>query len=141
MSTPNLCKDSFIGDYPIVNCQYYGAFEKFDSLTLGEEGLSLEIEDKSIIKVKKKGTPIGELQLSDTDKNKLLPYLNQGWNEIYICKLSQNCKDAKLNERLRVSIWVKKNNNELKKYKEIQDILKNNKDKDMLTRIEDIINR
>ena len=126
MSTPNLCKDSFIGDYPIVNCQYYGAFEKLD---------------KSIIKVKKKGTPIGELQLSDTDKNKLLPYLNQGWNEIYICKLSQNCKDAKLNERLRVSIWVKKNNNELKKYKEIQDILKNNKDKDMLTRIEDIINR
>lgn len=77
------------------------------SLTLGE-GLSLEIEDKSIIKVKKEGTPIGELQLSDTDKNKLLPYLNQGLAGIYTCKLSQNCKDAKLNERLRVSILGKK---------------------------------
>lgn len=113
MSTPNLCKDSFIGDYPIVNCQYYGAFGMFDRLTLGK-GLSLEIEDKSIIKVKVKvkekeeDTPIGELQLSDTDKNKLLPYLNQGWAEDYTCKLSQNCKDAKLNERLRVSIWVNK---------------------------------
>ena len=109
MSTPNLCKDSFIGDYPIVNCQYYGAFGMFDGLKLGEE-LSLEIEDKSIIKVKvkKEDTPIGELQLSDTDKNKLLPYLNQGWAEYYTCKLSQNCKDAKLNERLRVSIWVNK---------------------------------
>lgn len=106
MSTPNLCKDSFIGDYPIVNCQYYGAFEMFDGLKLGEE-LSLEIEDKIIIKVKKDVTPIGELQLSDTDKNKLLPYLNQGLAGIYTCKLSQNCKDAKLNERLRVSIWVK----------------------------------
>ena len=95
MSTPNLCKDSFIGDYPIVNCQYYGAFEMFDDLKLGE-GLSLEIEDKSIVKVKKDGIPIGELQLSDTDKNKLLPYLNQGLDDIYTCKLSQNCKDAKI---------------------------------------------
>ena len=107
MSGQNLCKDSFVGDYPIVNCQYYGAFEMFDGLKLGEE-LSLEIEDKSIVKVKKDGIPIGELQLSDTDKNKLLPYLNQGLDDIYTCKLSQNCKDAKLNERLRISIWVRK---------------------------------
>lgn len=142
MSGQNLCKDSFVGDYPIVNCQYYGNFQEIEELKFGSTfNLAIDEKDKSTILVKSSTSTIGELQVSDVDKNKLLPYLKQGWNEIYICKLNQNCKDAKLNERLRVSIWVKKNNNELKKYKEIQDILKNNNDKDMLTRIEDIINR
>ncbi len=109
MSGQNLCKDSFIGDYPIVNCQYYGNFQEIEELKVASElDLAIDEQDKSIILVKSSTSPIGELQVSDVDKNKLLPYLKQGWNEIYICKLNQNCKDAKLNERLRVSIWVKK---------------------------------
>lgn len=109
MCDQNLCKDSFIGDYPIVNCQYYGEFALIKNLGLSAEfTLEIDEQDKNIILVKTSTSPIGELQVSDVDKNKLLPYLKQGWNEIYICKLNQNCKDAKLNERLRVSIWVNK---------------------------------
>lgn len=109
MSGQNLCKDSFIGDYPIVNCQYYGNFKDIEELTFASElDLAIDEQDKSTILVKSSTSPIGELQVSDVDRNKLLPYLNQGWAEDYTCKLSQNCKDAKLNERLRVSIWVNK---------------------------------
>lgn len=109
MSGQNLCKDSFVGDYPIVNCQYYGNFQEIEELEFGSTfNLAIDEKDKSTILVQSSTSPIGELQVSDVDKNKLLPYLKQGWNTIYICKLSQNCKDAKLNERLRVSIWVRK---------------------------------
>lgn len=109
MSGQNLCKDSFIGDYPIVNCQYYGNFKDIEELTVASElDLAIDEQDKSTILVKSSTSTIGELQVSDVDKDKLLLYLKQSWNEIYICKLSQNCKDAKLNERLRISIWVRK---------------------------------
>lgn len=116
MSGQNLCKDSFVGDYPIVNCQYYGNFQEIEELKFGSTfNLAIDEKEKNIIlvntEVGNEVKTIGELQVSDVDKDKLLLYLNQGWNTIYICKLSQNCKDAKLNERLRVSIWIKKNNN------------------------------
>lgn len=112
MNDQNLCKDSFIGDYPIVNCQYYGEFALIKNLGFNATfTLEIDKQDNSTILVKSTTSTIGELQVSDVDKNKLLPCLKQGWNEIYICKLNQNCKDAKLNERLRVSIWIKKNNN------------------------------
>ena len=48
-------------------------------------------------------------QVSDSDLKGVKHCLNMGWGKVlYTCKVSQNDEKAKINERLRVTVWVKK---------------------------------
>lgn len=117
------CRESYIGDYAVVNCNYYGnynVFKDLDSCTNLKIGYDRDSDAVLLIKGKdeheKENVIIGELQLTDSDKKIFKPYfsLDNGLNEnfyyslLYTCRISQNDEKAKINDRLRVTVWVKK---------------------------------
>ena len=68
---------------------------------------------------------IGELQIPDSEKKSFKSHLISGWAKIlYTCRISQNDEKAKINDRLRVTVWVK----ELKEKTEIKKTSKNKKE-------------
>jgi hypothetical protein len=116
------CKESYIGDYAVINCQYYGNYCECK----GEEwdkNLKIGYDKKSdaVLLIKGKEVIIGELQLSDSEKKIFKPYFNLDdelnknpyYSLLYTCRISQNDEKVKINDRLRVTVWVKKLNKEI----------------------------
>lgn len=119
----NCCKESYIGDYAVINCNYYGNYtvlKDLDKCTNLKIGYDRELDAVLLIKGKEgeevKDVIIGELQLTDSEKKIFKPYFNLD-NELnkdpyhsllYTCRISQNDEKAKINDRLRVTVWVKK---------------------------------
>lgn len=123
----NCCKESYIGDYAVVNCQYYGQYDKIKSL---KTTLYISYDNSSDVvlvleKPDENKTAIGELQIPDSEKKSFKSHLISGWAKIlYTCRISQNDEKAKINDRLRVTVWVK----ELKEKTEIKKTSKNKKE-------------
>lgn len=102
-------KSNHLGDYSIINCQLYGEFKAIKELELGSS-LYLKLDDdKNTVLVTSDGnhkTIIGEVQISEVNKNTFLPYLKQNWGDrLYMCKLSQKEENFKL----KTTIWIKEN--------------------------------
>lgn len=113
----NCCKESYIGDYAVTNCNYYGNYDEFKDENFGKN-LKIEYDKESdvVLLISGEDKIIGELQLADSDKKIFKPYLNSREKEnrnrwsplLYTCRISQNDEKAKINDRLRVTVWVKK---------------------------------
>ena len=105
------CRKFYIGDYAVVNCQYYGKYNKIKNLETTVY-LSYDNSSDAILVLEtpdKKETAIGELQIFDSEKKSFKSHLISGWSKIlYTCQISQNDEKAKINDRLRVTVWVKK---------------------------------
>ena len=106
----NCCKESYIGDYAVTNCQYYGKYDEIKSL---KTTVYLSYDNSSDVvlvleKPDENKTAIGELQIPDSEKKSFKSHLISGWAKIlYTCRISQNDEKAKINDRLRVTVWVK----------------------------------
>ena len=108
----NCSRESHIGDYAVINCNYYGNYDLLENLSFEAElRIDYNRDSKVILVGQTQGEnfkPIGELQVPDSDLKVLKNCLNMGWEEVlFTCKISQNDEKAKINDRLRVTIWVK----------------------------------
>lgn len=72
-------------------------YEKEDSLA----------KDKVVAKtLDEKGNVVGIL--SDEDAKDIKPYLEMGWNEVYLCRVSKNDFTMEENKRLSIAIFIRK---------------------------------
>lgn len=105
-----------IGDFAITKCDYYGNYDLILSLGLNAE-LKLNLNPimdynsyEILVQNNDGKTTIGVLSMSDSAKNMIVPYLKQDWNNsLYECRISKIDVNAGVNERLKATVWIKKN--------------------------------
>lgn len=105
-----------IGDFAITKCDYYGNYNLIRFLKFNAE-LKLNLNpivdynSYEIIVQNDKNEAIGVLNMNDSAKNIIVPYLKQEWNSsLYECRISKVDTKASINERLKATVWIKKNN-------------------------------
>lgn len=109
-----MCK-ILIGDFAIVKCESYGNYSEIVSLQFNAD-LNLKIcckEDCNSceVLVQSNNKTIGVLCMNDSAKNIVVPYIRQNWNnELYECRVSKVDTSASINERLKATVWINKNN-------------------------------
>ena len=110
-----MCKQ-LIGDFAIVKCESYGNYCEIESLEFNAK-LKLKLccregGNSSEVLVQTEGDKtIGILCMNDSAKSIIVPHLKQDWNDtLYECRVSKVDTNASINERLKATVWINKNN-------------------------------
>ena len=106
-------KDLFIGEFKISHCNQYGAFGIIKSLKEGQVlFLYYEQSDKEIMvrtDINNSNTTIGDLEVPEQVKKIMVPLLLGKYKEdLFECKLNPFDGTGSLIERIKVTIWAKK---------------------------------
>lgn len=73
----NCCRESYIGDYAVINCNYYGNYDELAHKYFGRNlRIGYDKESDVVLLVSREDKTIGELQFADLDKKIFKPYLN-----------------------------------------------------------------
>lgn len=109
-----MCKQ-LIGDFAIVKCESYGNYCEIESLEFNAK-LKLKLccregGNSSEVLVQNGEKTIGVLCMNDSVKSRIVDYLKQDWNDtLYECRVSKVDTNASINERLKATVWINKNN-------------------------------